>query len=44
MVPSVGERLDAASIPGGHDGWVVGNEPFVGLDFQGAATYAKQKS
>jgi mannose-6-phosphate isomerase-like protein (cupin superfamily) len=28
-------------IPPGHDAWVVGNEPFVAVEFQGAATYAK---
>jgi quercetin dioxygenase-like cupin family protein len=32
---------DAAAIPPGHDAWIVGDEPFVGFDFQGAATYAK---
>ena len=26
----------------GHDGWVVGDEPVVVVEFQGAATYAKQ--
>ena len=31
---------DAVSIPPGHDGWVLGNEPCVGLDFSGAKTYA----
>jgi hypothetical protein len=25
----------------GHDAWVVGDEPFVSVEFQGAATYAK---
>lgn len=25
----------------GHDAWVVGDEPFVGIEFQGAETYAK---
>jgi hypothetical protein len=25
----------------GHDGWVVGNDPVVAVEFQGAATYAK---
>jgi hypothetical protein len=29
-------------IPPGHDGWVVGNEPFVGLEFQSAETYARK--
>ena len=25
----------------GHDAWVVGDEPYVGLDFQGGETYAR---
>ena len=25
----------------GHDAWVVGNEPMVSVEFQGASTYAK---
>jgi quercetin dioxygenase-like cupin family protein len=25
----------------GHDGWVIGDEPAVAVEFQGAATYAK---
>ena len=29
-------------IPPGHDGWVVGDEPAVVVEFQGAATYAKK--
>lgn len=29
-------------IPPGHDAWVVGNEQFVGLEFQSAETYAKK--
>lgn len=32
---------DFASIAPGHDAWVVGDEPFVGLDFGGYAQYAK---
>ncbi|MFL6207349.1 MAG: cupin domain-containing protein [Pyrinomonadaceae bacterium] len=32
---------DVASIPPGHDAWIVGGEPFVGLDFQGGGSYAK---
>ena len=32
---------DVVSIPPGHDAWIVGDEPFVGLDFQGASNYAK---
>lgn len=34
---------DAFDIPPGHDGWVVGNEPVIFLDFMGAAEYAKKK-
>ena len=25
----------------GHDGWVIGDQPVVVVEFQGAATYAK---
>ena len=32
---------DAAVIPPGHDAWVVGNEPCVGIDFTGSKTFAK---
>lgn len=32
---------DLAIVPPGHDAWVVGNEPCVGVDFTGAKTYAK---
>ena len=32
---------EALQIPPGHDAWVVGDEPYVGLDFRGGATYAK---
>jgi mannose-6-phosphate isomerase-like protein (cupin superfamily) len=33
---------DLADIPAGHDGWVVGDEPMVGIDFSGEAiNYAK---
>jgi len=32
---------DVVSIPAGHDGWTVGDEPCVVLDFAGMATYAK---
>ena len=32
---------DAARIPPGHDAWVEGDEPYVGLDFTGGADYAK---
>jgi hypothetical protein len=32
---------DATFIPPGHDAWIVGDETFEAVDFQGAATYAK---
>jgi hypothetical protein len=32
---------DAYRIEPGHDAWVVGNEPYVGLDFTGATGYAE---
>ena len=31
---------DLFEIPGGHDSWVVGDEPYVSLHLQGAAGYA----
>jgi uncharacterized cupin superfamily protein len=34
---------DAFVIPPGHDGWVVGDEPVVSIDFTGMAEYAKPK-
>lgn len=34
---------DVSNIPPGHDGWVVGNEPVVMVDFQGMVDYAKSK-
>ena len=33
---------DVAMIPPGHDGWVVGNETCVAIDWSGAANYAKK--
>ena len=33
---------DTGIVPPGHDAWVVGNEPFVGIDFTGAKSYAKK--
>ena len=33
---------EVAVIPPGHDAWVVGNEPCVGVDFTGAKTYAQK--
>jgi quercetin dioxygenase-like cupin family protein len=32
---------DAYVIPPGHDGWVVGDEPYVGVDVTGMADFAK---
>jgi hypothetical protein len=32
---------DVSSIPPGHDAWIVGDEPFAGIDFQGGETYAR---
>lgn len=34
---------DVSLLPSGHDGWVVGDEPVVVVDFQGMADYAKSK-
>ncbi|HEY0678090.1 MAG TPA: cupin domain-containing protein [Chitinophagaceae bacterium] len=34
---------DVSLLPHGHDGWVVGNEPAVVVDFQGMIDYAKAK-
>ena len=28
-------------IPPGHDAWVVGDEPWIALDFRGARSYAR---
>ncbi len=33
---------DAASIPPGHDAWVVGDEPFVAIDFGGMKEYLER--
>jgi uncharacterized cupin superfamily protein len=33
---------EAVVVPPGHDAWVVGNEPCVGVDFTGAKTYAQK--
>jgi mannose-6-phosphate isomerase-like protein (cupin superfamily) len=32
---------DVGTIPPGHDAWIVGNDSFVGIDFQGGSVYAK---
>ncbi len=42
-----GDGLDMApgdliNIAPGHDGWVLGNEPCVVIDFEGASNYAKR--
>lgn len=34
---------DIAFIPPGHEGWVVGDEPVVGIDMVGMTEYAKSK-
>jgi hypothetical protein len=33
---------DFVSIPAGHDGWVIGDETVVMIDWQGMAGYAKK--
>jgi hypothetical protein len=33
---------DVGVIPPGHDAWVVGDQPYVGIDWAGMANYAKQ--
>ena len=33
---------DVGHIPSGHNAWVVGNEPFVAIDFTGMGIYAKK--
>jgi uncharacterized cupin superfamily protein len=35
---------DVTEIPPGHDAWIVGDEPYVGIDFQGGGNYAKPRS
>jgi hypothetical protein len=34
---------DAYDIPPGHDAWVEGEQPFVGIEFQSAAEYARPR-
>jgi hypothetical protein len=36
------EAGDVLCVTGGHDAWVVGNEPFVAVDWLGMADYAKE--
>jgi hypothetical protein len=33
---------DVGYVPSGHNGWVVGDEPCVAIDFTGMGTYAKK--
>jgi hypothetical protein len=35
---------DVSFVPKGHDGWVVGEEPVVMLDFQGVIDFAKKEN
>jgi len=47
VVMSDGKELEigpgeVAVIPPGHDAWVAGNEPYVGVDWSGMENYAKQ--
>ena len=35
---------DITSLPSGHDGWVVGDEPAVIIDWYGASNFAKESS
>jgi len=37
----VAKAGDITSLPSGHDGWVVGEEPAVVIDWFGASNYAK---
>ncbi len=34
---------DAMVIPPGHNAWVIGNEPFIAVDFTGLKDYARHK-
>jgi quercetin dioxygenase-like cupin family protein len=34
---------DVSELPPGHDAWVVGNEPYIGLDWTGMAEYARPR-
>ena len=34
---------DAGHIPPGHGAWLVGDEPYVAIDFSGAEEYAKPR-
>ena len=37
----IAEPGDITSLPPGHDGWVVGDEPVVVIDWFGASTYGR---
>ena len=46
VVMDDGQEIDigpgeAIEIPPGHDAWVVGDEPYVGVDVTGGASYAR---
>lgn len=34
---------DLFMVPGGHDSWVIGDEPYESLHFEGAETYAARR-
>jgi hypothetical protein len=34
---------DVGYLPPGHNAWIVGDEPFIAVDFTGMETYAKKK-
>jgi hypothetical protein len=36
------DEISTCRFPPGHNAWVVGNEPVVGIDFTGAKDYAKE--
>jgi hypothetical protein len=35
---------DVGVVPAGHDAWVVGDEPFVFIEFEGGDTFAKPQA
>lgn len=35
---------DVGVVPAGHDAWVIGDEPFVFIDFEGGSVFAKPAS
>ena len=49
VVMDDGDEMDvgpgmAIRIPPGHDAWVVGDEPYVGVDFTGGEEFARRES